>query len=237
MLIQRRVLAVSTLVKAIPTHVEAIFPTPPARTMARSNVSENEIISKIKTITLKEGKNTPSVSVKNYTKFIAHKLRKNRDGIISCKDQIRNLELLTRRMHSELSDGNRELKKLKKNIVKSDMLNGQLELDIMTQMRRNNAHKSRISLLKKKKMSINKAKGIISSDIDYMETRVTLMKHNVEESEKKYYKLVGAKDKLHNEMVKFKKDRRDLQHHLKHTKKNHDLLKNQMQNFVVNMVP
>ncbi|KJP87040.1 hypothetical protein AK88_03324 [Plasmodium fragile] len=205
--------------------------------MARINVSENEIISKMKAINLKEAKSPPSLSVKNYTKSIAHKLKKNREGIISCKEQIRNLEVLTRRMHRELSDGNKELKKLKKNIEKSDVLNAQLELNIMTQMKRNNAHNSMISLLKKKKIGINKTKGIIDSDINYMETRITMMKNNVEESEKKYYKLVGAKDKLHNEMLKFKKDRRDLQNHLNHTKRNHNLLKNQMQNFIVNMGP
>ncbi|CAA9986512.1 conserved Plasmodium protein, unknown function [Plasmodium knowlesi strain H] len=205
--------------------------------MARSSVSENEIIRKINAIKLKDGKSPPSVSVKNYTKIIAHKLRKNREGIISCKEQIRNLEFLTNRMHTELSHGNKELKKLKKNIIKSDMLNAQLELNIMTQMRKNNSHTSRISFLKKKKMNINKEKGIIDSDINYMETRVTMIKQNVEENEKKYYKLIGAKDKLHNEMLKFKKDRKDLQHHLNHTKRNHDLLKNQMQNFIVNMGP
>ncbi|GAB64767.1 hypothetical protein PCYB_031800, partial [Plasmodium cynomolgi strain B] len=158
------------------------------------NALENEIINKINALNLKETKSAPSVNVKNYTKFIAHKLRKNREGIISCKEQIRNLEFQTRRMHNELSDGNKELKKLKKNIVKSDMLNAQLELNIMTQMKRNNAHKSRISFLKKK-MDINKAKGIINSDINYMETRATMIKHNVEESEEKYNRLVDAKDK------------------------------------------
>ncbi|EDL43591.1 hypothetical protein, conserved [Plasmodium vivax] len=205
--------------------------------MARRNVSENEIMSKIDALTLKEAKGAPSVSVRNYTKFIAHKLRKNREGIISCKEQIRNLESLTRRMHSELSDGNKELKKLKKNIVQSDVLNAQLELNIISQMKRNNAHKSRISLLKKKKKDINKAKGIINSDIDYMQTRVPMIRHNVQESEEKYYKLIGAKDKLHSEMLKFKRDRRDLEHHLTHTKRSHDLLKSQMQNFVVGLGP
>ncbi|GAW79282.1 hypothetical protein, conserved [Plasmodium gonderi] len=202
--------------------------------MVRRNVSENEVIKKIDAINLKEAKGA-SVSMNNYTNLMTHKLRKNREGIIWCIERIGNLEGLTRKMNKELANGNKELKKLTKNIIKFDMLNSQLENSIISEMNKDNAYKTRISILKKKQVGIKKAQGIINSDINYMETRINMMKEQVDENVKKYYKLVSAKDKMHNEMIKFKKDRKILQQHLKNTKKNHQILKNQMQNFVQNM--
>ncbi|SBT70389.1 conserved Plasmodium protein, unknown function [Plasmodium malariae] len=200
----------------------------------RQNVSENEIINKIDSINLKDVKEV-SVNMNNYTNFISLKLKKNREGIINSIHRIKQLEAMTKKLNKELSDGNKELKKLEKNIKQFDEENSYLEDNIASEISKNNAYKSRISILKKNKHKMSKAQEIIDNDINYMKSRINIMKENVDQNSKKYHKLVNDKDKMHKEMEKFKKDRKYLQLHLKSSRKNHEILKNKMQTVVLNM--
>ncbi|SBT31179.1 conserved Plasmodium protein, unknown function [Plasmodium ovale wallikeri] len=200
----------------------------------RLNMWENEIISKIESINLKEVKEA-SASMNNYTNFISLKLKKSREGIIYSIHRKKHLEDVTKKLNKELLEGNKELQKLEKGIKKLDKDNSNVQNNIITEMNKNNAYKSRLFILKKNKIRITKAQDIIDKDINYMQTRINMMKENVDENSKKYYKLVNNNDKMHKEMERFKKDRRNLQLHLKNTKRNHQVLKNKMQNFVLNL--
>ncbi|SBS80240.1 conserved Plasmodium protein, unknown function [Plasmodium ovale] len=200
----------------------------------RLNMWENEIISKIESINLKEVKEA-SASMNNYTNFISLKLKKSREGIIYSIHRKKHLEDVTKKLNKELSEGNKELRKLEKGIKKLDKDNSNVQNNIITEMNKNNAYKSRLFILKKNKIRITKAQDIIDKDINYMQTRINMMKENVDENSKKYYKLVHNNDKMHKEMERFKKDRKNLQLHLKNTKRNHQVLKNKMQNFVLNL--
>ncbi|CRG98590.1 conserved Plasmodium protein, unknown function [Plasmodium relictum] len=199
-----------------------------------TKVSENEIIEKIDSINLKEVKDA-SVSMNYYTNFLSVKFKKNREGIIYSIQRIKYLEGILKKLNKELSEGNKELEKLEKCISDSDKINSQLEKEIKEEINKGNMYKSRASLLKKNKMRIIKAQDIIEKDINYMETRINMMKEYVDMNRKKFHKAVNDKDKMHEEMEKFKKERKFLQHHLKNTRKDHELLKNKMQNFVLNM--
>ncbi|SCM01936.1 conserved Plasmodium protein, unknown function [Plasmodium chabaudi chabaudi] len=194
-------------------------------------VSENEIMNKIESINLKEVKDASSY-MNNYTNFLSLKLRKNRGGIIYTVDRIKNLEAITKKLNKELSENNKELKKLEKSITNFSRINEGLENNIITEINRNKAYKSRLFQLKKNKIKLIKAQENIDKDIIYMESRINMMRENVEKNNNKYNKLLNNKNKMHEEMEKFKKGRTNLQLQLKHTRKNHEILKNKMQTFV-----
>ncbi|KEG01722.1 conserved Plasmodium protein, unknown function [Plasmodium vinckei vinckei] len=194
-------------------------------------VSENEIMNKIESINLKEVKDASSY-MNNYTNFLSLKLRKNRGGIIYTVERIKNLEAITKKLNKELSENNKELKKLEKSITNFSGINESLENNIITEINRNKAYKSRLFQLKKNKTKLIKAQENIDKDIIYMESRISMMRENVEKNNNKYNKLLNNKNKMHEEMEKFKKGRTNLQLQLKHTRKNHEILKNKMQTFV-----
>ncbi|SCM03836.1 conserved Plasmodium protein, unknown function [Plasmodium chabaudi chabaudi] len=194
-------------------------------------VSENEIMNKIESINLKEVKDASSY-MNNYTNFLSLKLRKNRGGIIYTVERIKNLEAITKKLNKELSENNKELKKLEKSITNFSRINEGLENNIITEINRNKAYKSRLFQLKKNKIKLIKAQENIDKDIIYMESRINMMRENVEKNNNKYNKLLNNKNKMHEEMEKFKKGRTNLQLQLKHTRKNHEILKNKMQTFV-----
>ncbi|CAD2090016.1 conserved Plasmodium protein, unknown function [Plasmodium vinckei lentum] len=194
-------------------------------------VSEKEIMNKIESINLKEVKDASSY-MNNYTNFLSLKLRKNRGGIIYTVERIKNLEAITKKLNKELSENNKELKKLEKSITNFSRINENLENNIITEINRNKAYKSRLFQLKKNKIKLRKAQEDIDKDIIYMESRISMMRENVEQNNNKYNKLLSNKNKMHEEMEKFKKGRTNLQLQLKHTRKNHEILKNKMQTFV-----
>ncbi|KYO02812.1 hypothetical protein PGSY75_0410500 [Plasmodium gaboni] len=200
----------------------------------RHKISENEIINKIDSINLKEVKDA-SACMNNYTNFISIKLKKNREGIIHSIQRIKHLEGVTKKLNKELSEGNKELEKLEKNIKELEETNNTLENDIKAQMNKGNLYKSRLALLKKNKVRISKAQEIIDNDIIYMKSRINIMRENADKNNQKFDKIVSQKDKMHQEMERFKKDRKNLQLNLKNTRKNHEFLKNKMQNLVLTM--
>ncbi|CDU84933.1 hypothetical protein YYC_03209 [Plasmodium yoelii 17X] len=194
-------------------------------------VSENEIMNKIESINLKEVKDASSY-MNNYTNFLSLKLRKNRGGIIYTVERIKNLEAITKKLNKELSENNKELKKLEKSITNFSRINEDLENNIITEINRNKAYKSRLFQLKKNKIKLRKTQENVDKDIIYMESRINMMRENVEQNNNKYNKLLNTKNKMHDEMEKFKKGRTNLQLQLKNTRKNHEILKNKMQTFV-----
>ncbi|CRG98174.1 conserved Plasmodium protein, unknown function [Plasmodium gallinaceum] len=199
-----------------------------------TKVSENEIIQKIDSINLKEVKDA-SASMNYYTNFLSLKFKKNREGIIYSMQRMKYLEGILKKLNKELLEGNKELEKLEKCIKDSDKVNTYLQKEIKKEIDKGNMYKSRVSLLKKNKIRIIKAQDILDQDIYYMESRINMMKQNADVNNKKVRKILNDKDKMHEEMEKFKKERKSLQYHLNNTKQDHEVLKNKMQNFILNM--
>lgn len=186
----------------------------------------------LKEITLKDTKHG-KLSMNNYMAYYTLKIRKSREGIISClkKIQIEREELS--KLEKRESEIKKELKELHVYVSNAGKHNKMLDMVLNKEKDRSQIFDAQMIILRRNKHKMLKLQETVREEMNFMNCSTDKMKDRKNESLKKYDKVVVNKHKLNDDNEKLKKEIICLQDHLQNYP-NYKVIKNQIQSLATN---
>lgn len=186
----------------------------------------------LKEITLKDTKNG-ILSMNNYIAHYTLKIRKSREGIISClkKIQIETEELS--KLEKRESEIKKELKELHVYVINAGKHNKMLDMVLNKEKDRSQIFDAQMIILRRNKHKMLKLQETVREEMNFMNCSTDKMKDRKNESLKKYDKVVINKHKLNDDNKKLKKEIICLQDHLQNYP-SYKVIKNQIQSLAMN---